>query len=88
MIVMANDRLDKILGKKRNGKGQSMVSLDEMEVLLGDGGVVARLNGEVGSCYSHIVKYEGREFFGVTGNRVGYNPEEERFSVGNKWDRL
>jgi len=87
---MDDDKLGAILEKKRGFRGQSMVSLDEMEVLLEYGGKIEVLNKEAGMAYCHIVNYEEREFFSFTGGKVcrDYDYNKNVLYVKNWLDRL
>jgi len=68
-----NEEIEKIVKREGNHRGEIAVSRKEMERLLKfNKGKIIFLNEEVGNCYCHLAKYQDREYFCVTGEKLVY----------------
>jgi len=77
-------KLDQIRDKTRSiERGHTLVSLSEINTLLKAGASYKEdeINKEVGNCYCHLLKYNGRVFFDVTGCEV-VNHKRKNILIG------
>jgi hypothetical protein len=76
LLGMVNDGdLVGILAKGEGLEGETRISVEDMGVLLKYGGDSLIVNKEIGVDYfRHEIKYAGRVFFGLTSEKVGYDP--------------
>ena len=77
---MGDDRLAEILGDKGSWNGATKVSFDDMEVLMGNGGKLSRLNAPFcGDVLYSEVEYEGGRFFNLATVGMKYDVVRSEF---------